>query len=71
MVTSPTGLRPENDCADECQQQLKAAEPSSCQRARPTSPHPQLSDSNKNLVESTQLGALFQDILVDCPSVVT
>jgi hypothetical protein len=38
---------------------------------RPTSTNPQLSDSNKNLVVSRQMGALYQDRLADWPSVVT
>jgi hypothetical protein len=44
MITSPKGLRPENDCAGDGQP--------SRQRERPTSTHPQLSDSNKYLVLS-------------------
>jgi hypothetical protein len=52
MVTSPTGLGPENDCAGEGQQQLQTTESSSRQREGPTSTNPQLSDSNKNLVVS-------------------
>jgi photosystem II stability/assembly factor-like uncharacterized protein len=53
MVTSPTGLGLENDCAGDSQQHLEtAADLSSRQRERPTSTNPQLSDSNKNLVVS-------------------
>jgi hypothetical protein len=52
MVTSPRGLGPENDCAGEHQQQLQTGDPFSCQRGRPTSTNPQLSDSIKNLVVS-------------------
>jgi hypothetical protein len=37
MVTSPTGLGPENDCAGKDQQ-----DPSSRQREHPTSTNPQL-----------------------------
>jgi hypothetical protein len=32
VVMSPVGLGPKNDCADENQQQLYTADPSSCQR---------------------------------------
>jgi hypothetical protein len=52
MVASTTGLRPENDCAGECQQQLSTTDPSSRQRQRPISTNPQLSVSNKNLIVS-------------------
>jgi hypothetical protein len=53
MVSSSTGLGPENDCAGEDQQQLIVnADPSSRQRERPTLTNPQLTDSNKNLVVS-------------------
>jgi hypothetical protein len=52
MAASPTGLRPENDCAGEGQQLLQTTDPSCRQRERPTSTNPQLSDSNKNLVVS-------------------
>jgi hypothetical protein len=50
MVISPAGLVPETDFAGEDQQQLQTTDPSSCQRWRPTSANPQLSDSNENLV---------------------
>jgi hypothetical protein len=52
MVTSLTGLRPENYGAGENQQQLQTTEPSSRQRERPKSTNTQLSDSNKNLAVS-------------------
>jgi hypothetical protein len=32
MVMSPAGLRPENDCVGEDQQQLQMTGPSSCQK---------------------------------------
>jgi hypothetical protein len=51
MVTSPTGLGLENDCAGEGQQ-LYTTDPPSRYRERPTSTNPQLPDSNKNLVVS-------------------
>jgi hypothetical protein len=50
MVTSPTGLEPENDCPGEGQKQLQTTNPSSRQRGRSISTTSQLSDSNKNLV---------------------
>jgi hypothetical protein len=52
MVTSPTGLGPESDCAGEGQQQLQTTDPSSRQRGRPKSTNPQLSDNNKDLAVS-------------------
>jgi hypothetical protein len=52
MVTSPTGLGPENDCAGESQKKLLTTDSSSRQKGRPTSVNPQLSASNKNLVVS-------------------
>jgi hypothetical protein len=52
MVASPTGPRPENECAGEGEQQLQPTDPSSRQRQRPTSTSLQLSNSNKYLVVS-------------------
>jgi hypothetical protein len=48
----PTILGPENDCAGESQQKLQKTDPFFCQRERPASTNPQLSDSNKNQVVS-------------------
>jgi hypothetical protein len=56
MITNPTGLGPENDCAGEGQQQLYKTHPSSRQRERPISTNSQLCDSNKNLVVKPQMG---------------
>jgi hypothetical protein len=46
MVLSPTGLRPEQDCAGEDQQQQEITDPSSCQRGHYTVTNPQLSKEN-------------------------
>jgi hypothetical protein len=50
MVTSLTEFGSENDCAGESQQQIETTDPSSRQREGPIQTHPQLSDSNKDLV---------------------
>jgi hypothetical protein len=52
MVTSPTGVGPENEGAGEDQEQQQRTDPSSRQRESPISTNPQLSDSNTNLVVS-------------------
>jgi hypothetical protein len=51
IVTSAAWLGPKNDCAGEDQQQFQPADPFSRQRERPTPTKPQLSHSNKNLLE--------------------
>jgi hypothetical protein len=64
MVASPTGLRPENDCAGEGQKQLYMSDPFSCQSERPTSTNPQMSDSKKS-GRKPQRGALFEEKLAN------
>jgi hypothetical protein len=56
MITSHTGLGPENDCADEAQHQLQTINPSFRHREREsrTSINPHLFGGNKNLVVSPE-----------------